>query len=165
MQTQVTTVFKDSKALGVSLQQEALVLALAESCTGGGVASAVTAVPGSSLYFDRGFVTYSNEAKQEMLGVSSELLKQHGAVSQEVAIAMAEGTLKHSKASVALAVTGVAGPGGGTIAKPVGCVWFALAGTHKSTQTHCKTFSGDRQSVREQAIGFSLKALLEYTQA
>ena len=162
MPTRVVTMFKHSKVLGESLRQHGLVLALAESCTGGGVAFAVTSVPGSSSYFDRGFVTYSNQAKQEMLGVSPDLLKQHGAVSEAVAIAMAEGALKFSEASVVLAVTGVAGPEGGTMDKPVGGVWFALSDQNKFTQSIHKVFSGDRHSIREQAIDFSLKALLEY---
>ncbi len=152
-----------AKKLGESLRQQGLILVLAESCTAGGVAYAVTSVPGSSTYFDRGFVTYSNQAKQEMLGVSPDLLARHGAVSEEVAIAMAEGALKFSSATVALAITGIAGPDGGTIDRPVGCVWFGLVAQNKPKQSICQHFLGDRQSIREQGIEFSLKALLEYT--
>lgn len=162
MQTTIDKWADQVKELGVRLRQQALVLALAESCTAGGVAYSVTSIPGSSVYFDRGFVTYSNEAKQEMLGVSLDLLVQHGAVSEAVALAMAEGALKFSQANVALAITGIAGPGGGSVEKPVGCVWFGLAAHHKPAQSICKHFSGDRQSIREQAIAFSLEALWLY---
>jgi len=158
-------IMEASKQLGEYLRKYALILAVAESCTGGGLAYAMTSLPGSSIYFDRGFVTYSNQAKQEMLSVSSDLLSRYGAVSEEVAIAMAEGALKFSKATVALAITGIAGPDGGTIDKPVGCVWFGLIAHNKPKKSICKYFSGDRQSIRDQAIEFSLQALLAYTQS
>ena len=153
-----------SQQLGECLRKYGFILALAESCTAGGLAYAITSLPGSSIYFDRGFITYSNQAKQEMLNVSPDLLSRYGAVSEEVVIAMAEGALKFSKATVALAITGIAGPDGGTIDKPVGCVWFGLVAQKKPKQSICKYFSGDRQSIREQAIEFSLEVLLEYTQ-
>jgi nicotinamide-nucleotide amidase len=118
---------KFSKELIALLKEDGYVLALAESCTGGMVAAALTSIPGSSEVFDRGFVTYSNIAKQEMLGVPASLLKKHGAVSAEVAVAMAKGALKNSKANAALAITGIAGPGGGSPEKPVGLVFVACA--------------------------------------
>ena len=110
------------------LKNRHAMLATAESCTGGGVAYAITAIPGSSHWFDRGFVVYTNESKIEMLGVDASLIKKHGAVSEPVARALAEGSLKHSHADYSLAITGIAGPGGGTDEKPVGTVWFAWAG-------------------------------------
>ena len=130
-----------SRKLGECLRRQGFILTLAESCTAGGVAYAVTSIPGSSIYFDRGFVTYSNQAKQDMLGVSSDLLCRYGAVSEEVVIAMAEGALKFSKATIALAITGIAGPDGGAIDKPVGCVWFGLVDQNKSKKSICKYFS------------------------
>src|SRR6266481_3513672 len=113
--------------IGQALERSGLMLVTAESCTGGWVGRVVTSVGGSSVWFERGFVTYSEIAKQEMLGVSPEILKQHGAVSEPTARAMAEGALRHSHAQVALAVTGVAGPTGGSANKPIGTVWFAWA--------------------------------------
>ena len=115
-------------ALAQALRAAGLTLATAESCTGGLIAAACTAVAGSSDWFERGFVTYSNQAKAEMLGVPAALIAAHGAVSAEVAQAMAEGALAHSRADLAVAVTGIAGPGGATPGKPVGTVWLALAG-------------------------------------
>lgn len=162
---QTASIMDQTKKLGERLRQQGLMLALAESCTAGGLAYAITSVPGSSAYFDRGFVTYSNQAKQEMLEVSANLLNQYGAVSKEVVIAMAEGALKCSRATVALAITGIAGPEGGTVDKPVGCVWFGLAAQAKPTQSICKQFFGDRQSIRAQAIEFSLECLIEYTRS
>lgn len=158
-----TNILQHSQRLGECLHRQGLILALAESCTAGGVAYAITSVEGSSAYFDRGFVTYSNQAKQDMLGVAPDLLRQYGAVSEEVVIAMAEGALKKvSGATIALAITGIAGPGGGTVDKPVGCVWFGVLGKNKPMQTICKYFSGDRKSIREQAIEFALQSLLIY---
>ena len=122
--------------------------ATAESCTGGMVAAALTAIAGSSSVVDRGFVTYSNEAKAEMLGVPPELIDAHGAVSQAVARAMAEGALKHSRAQVAVAITGIAGPGGGSPDKPVGLVHFACAAIGQPTRHHAEVFAGDRAAVR-----------------
>ena len=110
-----------------SLRSRGWMLASAESCTGGMIAAAVTDVPGSSDVFDRGFVTYSNAAKTDLLGVDADLIASQGAVSRDVAIAMAEGALRHSKANVSIAVTGIAGPGGGSVGKPVGLVHFASA--------------------------------------
>ncbi|MGL5708185.1 MAG: nicotinamide-nucleotide amidohydrolase family protein, partial [Aeromonas sp.] len=110
--------------LGRALGQRGWLAATSESCTGGGVASAITDIAGSSGWFDRGFVTYTNEAKQQMLGVSSESLERHGAVSEAVVLEMARGALAHSSASISVAISGIAGPGGATEGKPVGTVWF-----------------------------------------
>ncbi len=110
-------------------QCRSAVIATAESCTGGWVAQELTSIAGSSVWFDRGFVTYSNAAKEEMLGVSAEIIKNHGAVSEPVVRAMAEGVLAKSSASISVSISGVAGPGGGSVEKPVGTVWFAWAET------------------------------------
>lgn len=135
-------------------------LTTAESCTGGGVAYALTTLAGSSTWFERGFVTYSNEAKQEMLDVPITIIQQHGAVSQETAEAMAYGALQNSHADISLAVTGIAGPAGGSPEKPVGTVWFAWASNHFSTISEVHLYQGDRMTIREQAIVTSLKKLL-----
>ena len=134
-------------------------LATAESCTGGMIAAACTDLSGSSQWFERGFVTYSNEAKAEMLGVPTGLIEQHGAVSEPVARAMADGALAHSRAQVSLAVTGVAGPTGGTEAKPVGTVWFAWC-VGGETHSEMQHFAGDRAAVRVATVRYALKRLL-----
>ena len=146
---------------GARLKARGLKLVTAESCTGGWVAQAVTAVSGSSDWFERGIVTYSNEAKQEMLGVRTETLDAAGAVSEETALEMARGALASSRAQVAVSVTGVAGPTGGTAAKPVGMVCFgwALAGGGANAAT--KHFGGDREQVRRQSVVFALQGVLE----
>lgn len=132
-------------------------LATAESCTGGLVSAALTEIPGSSSVVDRGFVTYSNEAKSELLGVPMILIETHGAVSEDVARAMAEGALARSHAQFAVSITGVAGPGGGTDAKPVGLVWFAIAGAGRATQTLEQRF-GDlgRSKIRAHSVETAL---------
>ena len=134
-------------------------LATAESCTGGMIAAACTDLSGSSQWFERGFVTYSNEAQAEMLGVPTGLIEQHGAVSEPVARAMADGALAHSRAQVSLAVTGVAGPTGGTEAKPVGTVWFAWC-VGGETHSEMQHFAGDRAAVRVATVRYALKRLL-----
>jgi len=146
---------------GSRLKARGLKLATAESCTGGWVAQAVTAISGSSDWFERGFVTYSNEAKQEMLGVRAATLDRAGAVSEETALEMARGALAASHAQVAVSITGVAGPTGGTPAKPVGMVCFgwALAGGGADAAT--KHFPGDREQVRRQSVIFALQGVLE----
>ena len=136
-------------------------LATAESCTGGWAAQAMTAIAGSSVWFERGFVTYSNDAKQEMLGVSALTLKSHGAVSEKTAREMALGALLRSKADVSLAVTGVAGPTGGSDAKPVGTVCFAWAMKNGAVRAETRRFSGDRDSVRRQSVVRALEGVLE----
>lgn len=144
--------------LAAELQQRGWMLATAESCTGGMLAAACTDLPGSSTWFDRGFVTYSNAAKTEMLGVPAALIAAHGAVSQEVAQAMAAGALAHSHAQVSIATTGIAGPGGATAGKPVGAVWIAW-----KYQEYCQAqlfhFSGSREAVRAQAVHCGLQKI------
>lgn len=145
---------------GVALADKSLMLATAESCTGGLVAAAITDVSGSSGWFERGFVTYSNEAKSTMLGVPAKLIRDHGAVSEEVARAMAEGALLNSRAQVALSVTGVAGPNGGTPDKPVGMVCFGWS-NRITTLTETQRFRGDRGQIRRQAAEHAMRGLLE----
>ena len=148
-------------ALGRALQARNWSAATAESCTGGLVAGAITDVAGSSGWFDRGFVTYSNEAKEAMLGVPRALLAAHGAVSEEAARAMAEGALAHSGADVAVAITGIAGPGGATPGKPVGMVCFAFAGKDAAACAFTRHLPGDRAQVRAAAVDIALEGLLE----
>ena len=135
-------------------------LVTAESCTGGWIAKVLTDMPGSSAWFDRGFVTYSNQAKQEMLGVTAGTLQQHGAVSRETVLEMARGALASSPADFSVAVSGIAGPGGGTPDKPVGTVWLAW-GTPASVEAHCEYFAGDRAQIRVRAVERALRGLLE----
>ncbi len=138
-----------------------LMVACAESCTGGLISAALTAIAGSSSVVERGFVTYSNDAKTDMLGVPAQLIATHGAVSAEVAIAMAQGALSHSRAHLALSVTGIAGPGGGSPGKPVGLVHFAAIRQGSPPQGAQRIFSGDRDEVRRQAALFALTFGLE----
>ena len=138
-------------------------LVTAESCTGGWVAQVVTSVAGSSAWFERGFVTYSNEAKQELLGVTAEMLARHGAVSAVVVEAMARGALAASRATLAVAVSGVAGPAGGTPAKPVGTVWLAWATRGGETRSRHHLLGGDRTTVRRQATELALQGLIEFS--
>jgi nicotinamide-nucleotide amidase len=147
-------------ALADKLRAAGLMLATAESCTGGLIAAACTAIAGSSDWFERGFVTYSNEAKTEMLGVPTALIGAHGAVSAEVARAMAEGALVHSRADLAVAVTGIAGPGGGSADKPVGTVWLALARTGRPADAELLRLRGDRAAIRAQTVARALQRLL-----
>ena len=147
--------------LGRALVARGWRVATAESCTGGLVAGAITAIAGSSGWFDRGFVTYSNEAKHEMLGVSTELIDRYGAVSEPVAAAMAQGARSHSLAQCALAVTGVAGPGGGTAAKPVGMVCFGWAVEGLVERVATFNFDGDRALVRARSVTAALRGLLD----
>ena len=135
-------------------------LTTAESCTGGLIAAACTSLAGSSLWFERGLVTYSNAAKTELLGVSEQLLAQHGAVSDAVARAMAVGALRHGRAQVSVAVTGIAGPGGASPEKPVGTVWLAWCIHGDVSSAHC-LFEGDRQAVRQATVWHALTGLIE----
>jgi nicotinamide-nucleotide amidase len=146
--------------LGQSLLRHGWRLAVAESCTGGWAAQALTAVAGSSQWFERGFVTYSNDAKQDLLEVSGRTLVQFGAVSTETAREMAEGVLKHSRAQVAFAITGIAGPTGGSPDKPVGTVCFAWARPGEMTVTAREHFPGDRRQVRAQSVRHALRQML-----
>ncbi len=149
------------RALAQALRERGLKLATAESCTGGLIAAACTAVAGSSDWFERGFVTYSNEAKTESLGVDAQHLVAHGAVSREVALAMAGGALAHARAQLAVAVTGIAGPGGGSAGKPVGTVWLAITREGELTQAELLHLHGDRTSIREQTVQHALQRLIE----
>lgn len=142
-----------------------LLVATAESCTGGLVAAALTAVPGSSAVVERGFVTYSNQAKAEMLGVPMALIDSHGAVSEAVARAMAEGALAHSRAHLSVAITGIAGPDGGSVDKPVGLVHFAAARRGGATIARRHVFAGDRDAVRAQSVATALALLVESAQS
>jgi nicotinamide-nucleotide amidase len=152
-------------ALAERLRAQGARLATAESCTGGLIAAACTSVAGSSDWFDRGFVTYSNAAKREQLGVPAELIDQHGAVSEPVARAMAAGALAHSAARWSVAVTGIAGPGGAVPGKPVGTVWLAWAeqaadGGAPVVQAACRVWPGDRTAVRSATVQWALGCLL-----
>ena len=139
-----------------------LKVATAESCTGGMAAAALTDIAGSSDVFERGFVTYSNEAKQEILSVTEQTLARHGAVSGETACEMVLGTLARSRADIAVSITGVAGPGGGTAEKPVGLVWFAVARRGGPAEPHRRLFADEgRAAIREAATGFALELLLQ----
>ena len=138
-------------------------LTTAESCTGGLIAAACTDLAGSSKWFDRGFVTYSNAAKTQMLGVDEALIEQFGAVSEQVAIAMAQGAVKHSAAQVSVAVTGVAGPSGGSVEKPVGTVWIGWCVNGQTTTKLCQ-FDGDRAMVRALTVQQALHGLIERLQ-
>ncbi len=136
-------------------------VATAESCTGGLIAAALTAIPGSSDVVDRGFVTYSNAAKTEMLGVPTSVIDAEGAVSEPVARRMAEGALAHSAADLAVAVTGIAGPGGGSVGKPVGLVWFGCARRGGATRTVRHVFPGDRTAIRRATVAVALALLAD----
>jgi nicotinamide-nucleotide amidase len=152
----------DVGALAQALRAAGWKLVTAESCTGGLIAAACTEVAGSSDWFERGFVTYSNEAKTESLAVDARLIAAHGAVSEPVARAMAEGALAHSRAQLAVAVTGIAGPGGGSPAKPVGTVWLAIASRDGgATQAERLQLGGDRAQVRAQTVTHALRQLAE----
>ena len=153
------------RLIGEQLVRRSWMLTTAESCTGGGVAHAVTSIPGSSRWFERGFVTYSNLAKQQMLGVTVELLQSYGAVSEPVVRAMADGALQNSAAQLSLAISGIAGPDGGSPGKPVGMVWFAWAVSGRTTTSCCQHFDGDRAQVRELAIQTALAGILDVLSA
>jgi nicotinamide-nucleotide amidase len=151
--------------LGQSLLRKRALCATAESCTGGLVAGAITDIAGSSAWFERGFVTYTNESKQALLGVPDAVLREHGAVSEATARAMAEGALARSPVHLAVAVTGIAGPGGGTPAKPVGMVCFAWAGKGLPTTAITRHFPGGRADVRRAAIVAALEGLVVCAEA
>ncbi|HET7831456.1 MAG TPA: nicotinamide-nucleotide amidase [Gallionella sp.] len=146
---------------GKVLKAHGLVLATAESCTGGGVAQSVTDVAGSSAWFDRGFVTYSNQSKQQLLDVSPATLLQHGAVSEATVREMVAGALQHSDAQVAVAVSGIAGPDGGTPEKPVGTVWFAWGLKDGMTLAQRHQLKGDRAAVRAQSVRVALQGIID----
>ena len=146
--------------VGQRLLADKLILVTAESCTGGWIAQAITTIAGSSQWFDRGFVTYTNQAKQDMLGVTLDTLNTHGAVSEQTVIEMVKGALKNSQADVAVAVSGIAGPGGGSLEKPVGLVWHAWATRSNQPVTQSEHYLGNRKEVREQTVKTALNGIL-----
>lgn len=146
-----------AEKVGTLAKNKKIMLATAESCTGGWIAQALTSVPGSSGWFDRGFVSYSNVAKQEMLGVQAQTLSKQGAVSEAVVNEMVLGALQRSQAQLAVAVSGVAGPGGGTNDKPVGTVWLAWGRDDVVVKTCCKLLAGDRELIRKQTVMLALQ--------
>ena len=150
-----------ARRLGNLARKRGVDIVAAESCTGGGVATAITRISGSAKYFERGFVTYSNDAKKEMLGVKQETLHRHGAVSEEVAIEMARGAIARSHADVSVAVTGIAGPTGGVPGKPVGTVHFAWGVRGGSVQARRFRFEGDRVAVRLQSVYVAIQGLID----
>ena len=150
-----------ARTLGRKCLRKRVVVATAESCTGGGVATAITRISGSAKWFDRAFVTYSNDAKREMLGVAPRTLKRYGAVSEEVACEMALGALRASPADLTVAITGIAGPTGGSRAKPVGLVWFAWAARGQLVQARRFHFAGDRVAVRMQSVAVAIQGLTD----
>ena len=150
-----------STKIGNLLKSKGLTLATAESCTGGWVSKVITDISGSSHWFERGFVTYTNTSKQEMLGVDTKILEQYGAVSEQVAQQMAEGAIKHSHADVSLAISGIAGPHGDTPEKPLGMVCLAWSGKAFATFSRVDYFKGDREQVRYQAVTAALQGILE----
>ena len=160
-----TSVSASVAQLALRLPARGWMMATAESCTGGLIAGACTDLAGSSAWFERGFVTYSNAAKTESLGVDAGLIVRDGAVSEAVARAMAEGALAHSQAQLAVAVTGIAGPGGGSAAKPVGTVWLALASRGAATQAELLQLGGDRTAIRMQTVERALQRLIERVRA
>ncbi|MFZ5621576.1 MAG: nicotinamide-nucleotide amidase [Pseudomonadota bacterium] len=152
---------KLARRLGERLRETGRMVATAESCTGGWVAKVLTDIAGSSRWFERGFVTYTNESKQELLGVSAEVLAAEGAVSAATVAAMARGTLERSRAQLSCAISGIAGPGGATPDKPVGLVWFAWAGRDGAVRSERRVFAGDREAVRRQAVAHALQGLID----
>jgi nicotinamide-nucleotide amidase len=154
-------VTKLARRLGIAAKRRGVDIATAESCTGGGVATAITRISGSAKYFERAFVTYTNIAKKEMLGVSQDTLAKYGAVSEEVATEMARGALKHSHADVSVAVTGIAGPTGGSRKKPVGTVHFAWGVRGGPVQARHFRFKGDRVAVRMQSVYIAIQGLID----
>jgi nicotinamide-nucleotide amidase len=150
-----------ARTLGRLARRRDVDIATAESCTGGGVATAITRISGSAKWFDRGFVTYTNLAKKQMLGVTQKSLRNYGAVSEQVAREMARGALRHSPADVSVAITGIAGPTGGSRKKPVGLVWFAWAVRGGDVQSRCFRFKGDRTGIRLQSVAVALQGLID----
>ncbi|MBZ7671643.1 nicotinamide-nucleotide amidase [Klebsiella grimontii] len=148
-----------SERVGQALKARGATVTTAESCTGGWVAKTLTDIAGSSAWFERGFVTYSNEAKSQMIGVSEATLLEHGAVSEPVVVEMAIGALRAARADYAISVSGIAGPDGGSAEKPVGTVWFGVASASGQGVTQRECFAGDRESVRRQATAYALNLL------
>lgn len=155
------SVLELAQLLGDKLTKAGFVAATAESCTGGGVACAITEVAGSSMWFDRSFVTYSNDAKMQMLKVDKQLIDDHGAVSEQVVAQMAMNAVKYSEADISVAISGIAGPGGGSAEKPVGTVCFSWYNAHGGEKTATYLFVGDRSEVRAQAVRLAICGLIE----
>ena len=149
-----------AKQVGLTLVQQGLMLVSAESCTGGWLGHMVTSIAGSSAWYERGFITYTTISKQEMLGVSSKTLKQHGAVSEQTAREMAHGAVSRSHAQIAVSITGIAGPGGGTVEKPVGMVCFAWVRKDNHVRSETRHFTGDREAVRQQSVAVALQGMM-----
>ncbi|MCH9717021.1 MAG: RNA 2',3'-cyclic phosphodiesterase [Gammaproteobacteria bacterium] len=157
----MSTLLKLTEQLALQLKAQQLQLAVAESCTGGSLAAALTAISGSSHWFDRGFITYSNHAKQEVLGVPKHMLELDGAVSEATVRALAEGAIYHSDAHMSVSISGIAGPNGGTATKPVGTVWIAWAGGNQPTEASCFTLTGSRIDIRETAVLKAIQGLIK----
>ncbi|WP_130099316.1 nicotinamide-nucleotide amidase [Siccibacter turicensis] len=151
-----------SQRVGAALGEQGATVTTAESCTGGWVAKVITDIAGSSAWFERGFVTYSNDAKQQLIGVDGATLDAHGAVSEPVVIQMARGAQYAAGATYAISVSGIAGPDGGSAEKPVGTVWFGFAGPGETVVTRHKVFAGNREAVRRQATAFALTTLWQH---
>ncbi|MHB1678181.1 MAG: CinA family protein [Sulfuriferula sp.] len=156
-----TELYQLAEQAGRTLKQRGFQLATAESCTGGWVGMVMTAVPGSSAWYERGFITYTNRAKQEQLGVLTDTLNNYGAVSEATVSEMAQGALQHSTANVALAISGIAGPAGGTPQKPVGTVCLGWATTDGTRLTTTCKFSGDREEIRARSVAAALRGVIE----
>jgi nicotinamide-nucleotide amidase len=156
----LSQVHRFAKAIGDKLKQQNLQLVTAESCTGGQLAQTITSVPGASVWFERGFITYSNLSKQQILRVDEALLEQYGPVSEKTVRAMAKGALKQSPASISIAITGIAGPDGGSQEIPVGTIWTAWASKKSFHHALCQHYSGDRLMIRYAAVEFALQTLL-----
>ena len=150
-----------ARRVGRACLRRKVEVSAAESCTGGGLAAAITRISGSAKWFDRGFVTYSNTAKKDLLGVSQRTLARHGAVSEEVACEMAAGVLERSPSEISVSITGIAGPTGGSKSKPVGLVWIAWGARGGQLQSRTFRFKGGRIDVRTQAVGMALQGLLD----
>ncbi|HBZ17479.1 MAG TPA: nicotinamide-nucleotide amidase [Pantoea sp.] len=150
-----------SRHIGEQLKRRKATVTAAESCTGGWIAKVFTDISGSSAWFERGFVTYSNEAKQQMVGVHRTTLEQYGAVSEQTVREMASGARQAASAEYAISVSGIAGPDGGSVDKPVGTVWFAIAGPERRVLAQRKIFAGDRDAVRRQSVAWALQTLLD----
>jgi nicotinamide-nucleotide amidase len=153
-----------SAEVGKQLKLKGVYLATAESCTGGGIAQIITEIAGSSAWFERGFITYSNASKQELLDVPAHILNNFGAVSEQTVLAMAKGALAHSSAHISVAVSGIAGPDGGTVEKPIGTVWIAWAMRERAI-ARCFQFEGDRYAIRQQTIEQALQGIVIQLQA
>ena len=157
-----SSIYKQSEELGSRLLARNWHVATAESCTGGAIAVAITQAAGSSAWFEFGIVSYADRAKQQLLQVPADMLAQHGAVSEAVVVQMAKGVLALSGADIAVAVSGIAGPGGGSLEKPVGMVWFAWVLASGKIKTHKYCFSGDRLAIQQQAVAQGLNGLLSF---